>query len=137
MHTTIVGEVTGTPAILISGGRVGITNTLIASHTVGISVTDGIVFEDYNLFFNNLMNKSGSISGGTNDVSGNPDFADPARDDFHLRVGSLAIDVGVDASIAFDLDGNSRPVNLDFDIGAYEYQGRLYRTYLPHLARNP
>ena len=137
LHTTIVGEVTGTLAILISGGRVGITNTLIASHTVGISVTDGIVFEDYNLLFNNIMNKSGPISGGTNDVSGTPDFADPARDDYHLRVGSLAIDVGVDASIASDLDGNSRPVNAGFDIGAYEYQGGLYRAYLPHLARSP
>lgn len=48
-------------------------------------------------------------------------FVDPSNSDFHLRVGSLAVDTG-NASLAppIDLSGHARPQGLGFDMGAYE-----------------
>jgi|GEM_PF-1158497 len=48
-------------------------------------------------------------------------FVDFAQGDFHLAVGSPAIDAGTSAfAPAFDLEGNPRPAGAAFDIGAYE-----------------
>lgn len=53
-----------------------------------------------------------------------PQFVDPANDDYHLQPGSPAIDAGTALSqVTDDFDGNSRPQGAGFDIGAYEYTG--------------
>jgi len=41
---------------------------------------------------------------------------------FRLKEGSPAIDKGINASVAIDLDGNPRPVGTKPDLGAYEKQ---------------
>ncbi|PWV55802.1 PKD domain-containing protein [Chitinophaga sp. S165] len=49
-----------------------------------------------------------------------------ASGDLHLTNTSTAIDGGksvADLGLVDDLDGNKRPVNGGFDVGAYEYQG--------------
>jgi len=48
-------------------------------------------------------------------VNGDPLFADPARKDFHLRQGSMAIDAGVNTGSAFT---GAAP-----DLGAFEFDG--------------
>lgn len=66
-------------------------------------------------------------------VEGNPLFVNPASDDFHLNVGSPAIDLGGAAhqvytqfqqryglSIAVDFDRAGRPSGAGFDAGAFE-----------------
>ena len=60
---------------------------------------------------------------GENPVIGGAAFVDTLTNDFHLRADSPAIDSGIstDAPLT-DYDGNTRPVNAIFDIGAYEYQ---------------
>lgn len=121
---------TGEPAIAVFQGALFLTNTIIASHTIGISNTGGVVYEDYNLFFNTVTNTISVTSGG-HSFNGDPRFVDPARDDYHLLLGSAAIDHGVDAGVYTDLDGNVRPYGAGFDIGAYEYAGPPRRVFLP------
>lgn len=49
-------------------------------------------------------------------------WADPANHDFHLTLGSPAIDAGDPADFpAIDRDGNPRPVGAAPDAGAYEF----------------
>jgi hypothetical protein len=72
------------------------------------------------IFGNNLC--------GTNDVGcaivNDPGFTDPINKIFTLKSDSRAKDAGADLSslgITKDIIGTSRPQNLLFDIGAYEY----------------
>ncbi|HEU4614336.1 MAG TPA: choice-of-anchor Q domain-containing protein [Kofleriaceae bacterium] len=41
--------------------------------------------------------------------------------DYHIGPGSMAIDRGVTSDIALDVDGDARPFNGKFDVGADEY----------------
>ncbi len=135
VHTTIADtSLNPKAAILVVDAALNMTNTIITSHTVGISATNSTVIEDYNLFFGNITNALGVTSGGHSFI-GDPKFADPLNDDYHLRLGSLAIDHGVDAGVYTDLDGYPRPIGVGFDIGAHEYQGVTYRIYLPVMRK--
>jgi predicted outer membrane repeat protein len=139
LHTTIARPTLGSGSAiyieLYQTGTVGITDTIISNYSIGISRTAGTVFENYNLFFGNTSNKSGTIGGGTYDVIGDPSFVNPASDNFHLKVGA-AIGRGINAGVNFDLDGNPRPGSHGFDIGAYQYIGVLLRVYLPLALKN-
>lgn len=120
LHTTIADNALNSRAALIVSGTVGLTNTIITSHAVGIERIGGNVHEDYNLFYGNTTNVTGTVSGGTHDVYGNPNFVDPTNDNYHIAPPSAAINAGVDAGVYTDLDGNMRPWNGGYDIGAYE-----------------
>jgi hypothetical protein len=51
-----------------------------------------------------------------------PAFADPSEaDDYHLTENSPCIDAGISNGIFIDLDGNSRPQGVSWDIGCYEF----------------
>jgi len=56
-----------------------------------------------------------------------PVFVDYAADNFRLKFGALQIDAGMDVGLDYDLDGNVRPYDGDYngnavyDIGCYEY----------------
>lgn len=129
LHATIADVAINTvSAIAIYHRTVGITDTIVASHTIGISNMGGTVYEDYNLYFGNITNTIGVTSGG-HSLIGDPRFVDPSHDDYHLRRGSAAIDHGVDAGVYTDLDGSPRPIGAGFDIGAYEFQS-IKRAYL-------
>ena len=73
LHTTIASPTVGAgAAIYVNAGTVNITNTIVASYTIGISSTGGTVTSDYNLFFNapTSRNVTGSHSlTGTNPPS--------------------------------------------------------------------
>ncbi|MCP4217192.1 MAG: hypothetical protein GY765_21285 [bacterium] len=59
---------------------------------------------------------------GTNYQTGSPTFVSTVTPDFHLQVGSPAIDNGTATGVpATDYEGNSRPQGSGYDIGAYEY----------------
>jgi predicted outer membrane repeat protein len=133
-HNTLVGtSQPGSAAIDVQAGTLVLTNTLIASYTVGISRTAGFVIEDYSLFFNTPTHTAGGVVSGGHTFSGNPAFAGPAQDDYHLRAGSAAIDHGVNAGVAFDVDGDPRPLDGGFDIGFDEFALRV--LYLPLVRR--
>lgn len=135
IHITIGAEsVMGGSAVGVMSGTVGITNTIIVSHAIGISQTAGSVSQDYNLFFGNGANTQGTISGGANSFVGNPQF----RDNYHLNVGSAAIDAGTDLNVLTDFDGELRPLNAGFDIGFDEINLTEFlpnKLYLPLVNR--
>ncbi len=68
-----------------------------------------------------------------NNIDGDPFFASPLNDDFHLAYGSSCIDAGT-MTVVIDIDGDSRPFDIpgidnngsfpDIDIGADEYVNR-------------
>jgi len=129
IHTTIVSPTfpTGAPqAVYVSAGTVYLTNTLIASHTVGIERETGVVFENYNLFDNVTTPYSGSLTSGGNSITGTAAFKDPANDNYRLMPASSAVDAipvltsGCGTTYTTDHDGTARPQNLSCDIGAYE-----------------
>ncbi len=63
-------------------------------------------------------------------------FANPGADDYHLAVGSQAIDAGtnmVSALVSVDIDNNTRPSGSDYDIGAYE---RMVPTNISNIEKN-
>jgi predicted outer membrane repeat protein len=134
IHNTFAqaGQAAGT-AITIVTGTVNITNTIIASHTTGIDNVGGSVTEDYDLFFGNTTNMQGAVSGGANSLVGDPAFVNPASGDYHLTIGSAALDKGVDAGVTLDIDSQRRPAGQGYDLGVDEY---WYGIYLPMTLRN-
>ncbi len=137
LHTTIASPTLGSgSAIYIATGTVGITDTIVASYSIGISCTAGTVFENYNLFFGTPISKTGSFvaGSGANDVTGNPKFVKPSSDNYHLQSGSAAINAGINVGVTTDIDGQARPLGTGFDIGYDELM--IYRTYLPLALKN-
>ncbi len=64
---------------------------------------------------------------GEDYVEGNPLFINASAGDFHLQAGSPAIDNGsaIEAP-SFDFDGNLRPRQNEYDIGAFEFPRCMY-----------
>jgi hypothetical protein len=98
-----------------------LTNTIIADHTVGVTVTAGnaAALNATLWHANSVTNTSGAGTiNHTNDRSGDPVFA---PDGYHLGSTSAAIDQGVNAGVTTDLDGQSRPQYGGYDLGADEF----------------
>ncbi len=131
IHNTLMNNGTG---IKIGGNMTAtLVNNIVASHTVGIEITDpsGNVFADHTLFWGNTDD---GIR-GTNPVDSDPVFVDPGANDFHIDAAAGAIDSGVDAGVITDFDGNFRPKGNGYDIGAYEFYPQ-WDVFLPFVVRN-
>jgi uncharacterized protein YjdB len=113
----------------------GVTNNLVIENNVFYQPnTAGIWFDAADggtwsgaLVANNLSTNAvswPSVSGLTsvgNIENTDPKFVNAAGFDFHLAVGSPAVDAGITVlSVLKDLDGVLRPLGLGYDIGAYE-----------------
>ncbi len=121
LHNTIGDTaLNAKPAIHVAHGTVGITNTIVTNHAVGINRVLGNVYEDYNVFHANTQDLAGTIGSGGHSQQGDPRFADPAVDNYRIRASSIALDAAIDAGVTNDLDGNMRPQGAGFDVGAYE-----------------
>lgn len=57
---------------------------------------------------------------GQGSIEGNPLFIDPTNNDFHLQPDSPAVDSGTNLQIQIDIEGKSRPVGVNYDMGVYE-----------------
>ncbi len=128
-HNTVASNGTG---IGIGANMTAtLVNNIVVSHTLGITVTDpsGNVFADHTLFWGNTDD---SIR-GANPVDSDPAFVNPDVGDYHIGPDSGAIDNGVNASVATDIDSDPRPAGVGYDIGADEV---WYRVYLPLVIRN-
>jgi len=148
LHTTLArnsgGD--GSGVYVIDDGddnysAVALTNTILVSHSVGITVTAGNTATlEGTLWYGNGQDTggAGTILTGTVNVSGDPAFVDPDAGDYHISSGSAAIDTGVDAGVTTDIDGDPRPDGCWVDIGADEYyQGRgCHRVYLPLIVKD-
>jgi hypothetical protein len=90
-----------------AGSNPTLTNTILFSHTEGVYVREGNTATlNAILWHNNGTDYTGNAI-LLNDISGDPDFG---ADGYHLGSASAAIDVGVDAGVTVDINGDPRPV---------------------------
>jgi hypothetical protein len=137
LHNTIARNHNTYGIRVWSGVSVALTNTILVSHTVGITVAAGSTATLENTLWGsgawaNGMDwgGAGAIVTGTVNVWSDPRFA---ADGYHLLSDSAAIDRGVNAGVINDIDGDVRPQGDGYDLGADEYRG--WRLYLPLILR--
>ncbi len=109
--------------IYIAVGAPLIGQTIVANNTgYGLYNGSGSPL----LAYNDLWGNSGGDSNlppGPGSFAADPRFANAVRRDLHLSGASPCIDAGDPAATqpGDDRDGNSRPLGLRYDVGAYEY----------------
>ncbi|MBN1315898.1 MAG: right-handed parallel beta-helix repeat-containing protein [Anaerolineales bacterium] len=137
VHNTIANPAVGSgTGIRVSGGTLYVTNTILSNQATGVSAAIGATaILDAVLWYGNTANTGGLGTVTTNlEYTGSPAFA---ADNYHLTGGSAAIDMGVDAGVFMDIDGDVRPDSSGFDIGADEYWGgKSCSIYLPLVIRD-
>jgi hypothetical protein len=118
-----------------------LTNTVVAGQSVGIYAGSQASARLAGTLWGTGAWADGSDFSGnvthTNDTSGDPAFVAPDAGDYHLGQTSAAIDRGLDAGVATDIDGQPRPnpVTGIPDLGADEWYGSTSWIYLPLLRR--
>lgn len=141
-HTTLARNSGGSDLgiYLVNGSVLTAVNTILVSHTVGIYVNVPATATLTATLWGNETDWQayGTLITGTRNYWGNPAFAEPGVGDYHLRLGSAAVDRGVDAGVAGDIDGDPRPDWCFPDLGADELLtgNPCHRVYLPILLRN-
>jgi hypothetical protein len=130
LHTTIARNIGGDGSgVHITGtnSTIALTNTILVSHTVGITVAVGNTATlEATLWGSGTWANGtdwggdGTIIIGTPNYWGDPAFVDADTRDYHIRPDSAAIDAGVNAGVTVDIDGDPRPLCGGYDIGADE-----------------
>jgi PKD repeat protein len=129
LHTTIARNLGGDGSGVHAAGSATMvmTNTILVSHSVGITVSAGnTVALEATLWgtgtWANLTDwgGAGAIFTGTINLWDYPAFVDPHSGDYHIGPNSAAIDEGIKAGVTSDIDGEPRPMGHDYDIGADE-----------------
>ncbi len=140
LHNTIADNTGGYGLLVDTAGVAVLTDTIIVSHTLGISVTAGSTARLAATLWGSGAwangkdwGGAGTILTGTLNIWGIPAFVNPAGYNYHIGPGSAAIDAGVNAGVTNDIDGEPRPVGAGFDIGADELD---YPVYLPVVRKN-
>jgi hypothetical protein len=131
VHTTIArnseGGGSGQGVHVDEDSTLALINTILAGHhSAGLFVTTGgTATLEATVWYDNGVNTSGggSTVTGVVNVYDDPGFVYPSAGDYHLTSDSAAIDVGVDAGVTTDIDGEARPWGTGHDIGADEYTG--------------
>jgi uncharacterized repeat protein (TIGR01451 family) len=140
LHTTIArnngGD--GSGVYVVTGPRgghsaVALTNTILVSHAAGITVAAGNEARLETTLWGtdtwaNLTDWGGEgtiIAEGN--LWGDPVFGDPDAGDYHIGSASAARDVVsfivADAGLKRDIDGQLRPMDWGYDLGADEFPG--------------
>jgi nitrous oxidase accessory protein NosD len=134
-HTTVSGNGLGT-GVWISATQDGdtrypshvwLTNTILVSHAMGISVAEGntgtlaATLWGTGTWSNDAdWVGAGTIDTGTVNLWADPAFVNPTAGDYRLGPGSAATDAGLGSSVGDDLDGEARPIGPGPDLGADE-----------------
>ncbi|MEJ5311428.1 MAG: ABC transporter substrate-binding protein [Anaerolineae bacterium] len=103
-------------------------NTIIADHAIGIGANGAITVNlDHVLWHNTPLT---ATTDGTavilaqNQLSGDPLFGNVGANDYHIQATSPARDAGMEMpDVLQDMDWETRPMGLGYDIGADEYPG--------------
>ena len=130
LHTTIVRNTGGDGSGLhVITSTVALTNTILVSHTVGITVAanstvtlESTLWATGTAWANQTDWAGTGTINHTNDYGGDPAFVNPNAGDYHIALGSAAVDRGVNAGVTADKDGLPRPQGPAPDLGAYEVE---------------
>jgi hypothetical protein len=140
VHNTLARNDSTYGVLVDEGSTVVLTNTILVSHTVGITVVTGstatleATLWGAGIWANGTdWGGDGAIITGTINVWDDPAFVDPDGGDYHIGSGSAAVNAGVDAGVTTDIDDDPRPAGADYDIGADEF---WYRIHLPLVTRD-
>ena len=138
-HVTIADDtLNNKEAIYFTTGdisdRLFLANTIVASHTIGVQNTAN----PFNIPANNILFYRNTNDGGFSEylngggiiesaANQDPRFVNPTTNDYHLGVGSAAINKGVATipAVNDDIDGDARPQGGGFDVGADEAAAKL------------
>jgi hypothetical protein len=137
LHTTIARNngSDGSGVNVQQTGIVTLTNTILVTHTYGITVSTGSTATLTSiLWFDNLLGNSaglGTINNLSNEHTGDPAFT---ADGYHLGSGSAAIDKGINTGLTVDIDGETRIGPPD--LGADEAPNPFF-FFLPIIFRGP
>jgi hypothetical protein len=121
---------------------VAMTNTILVSHTIGVFVDAGsAVTLEATLWGDGAWTNStdwaggGTIDTGTINIRDTPAFFMPDAFDYHILPDSKAVNAGVNAGVTTDIDGQVRPRDGLYDIGADELNDYVF-VHLPLTVRN-
>jgi uncharacterized repeat protein (TIGR01451 family) len=140
-HNTIAanGGAGGEGVHVAIGSTAAMANTLLVGHGTGIHVVSGSAATLEATLWGNDTDWSGdgTVVTGTINVWGDPAFVGPGMGDYHIGPGSAALDQGVDAGVATDIDGQPRPIGTGYDIGADEFPAALgvFKRAVPNPVR--
>ncbi|MBN1887910.1 MAG: PKD domain-containing protein, partial [Thermoflexales bacterium] len=117
-----------------AGGTMAITNTIFdlniawAGEGGAVYGQPGAASMDYSLFSGSVPTHS-NLPLGEHSIEAIPWFMDLYHEDFHLDIGSPAIDAGDPATVLdVDWENDPRPQQQSFDIGADEVGGCYARV---------
>jgi hypothetical protein len=129
LHATLASNAGGDgSAIHAYNATMTLENTILVSHTIGITATGNSAVTLETTLWGEDTWANGLDFGGTGEInhthnlSGDPAFNAPNLGDYHLTLGSDAIDQGTNTGLTTDLDNQPRPnpiTNLP-DLGADE-----------------
>jgi uncharacterized repeat protein (TIGR01451 family) len=137
LHNTLASNSGGDGSGVYTSGSdttINMVNTIVVSQTVGILVDSGaLAVLDSTLWYSNTQNWSGSGTiTATHNYTGDPGFPAPAWGNYHLSATSAAKDIGVDAGVNIDFEGDPRPQDGGFDLGFDEYLAKVDFTIHKH-----
>jgi parallel beta-helix repeat protein len=130
LHTTIARNTGGDGSGVYVGGdheegysTFALTNTILVSHSVGISVTGGNTVTVNGILWDSstpitVSQATTAVVTVQNQRTGDPAFA---ADGYHITPASDTIDAGVDTGVILDMDGEARPFDAGPDLGADEW----------------
>jgi M6 family metalloprotease-like protein/uncharacterized repeat protein (TIGR01451 family) len=129
LHTTIVRNTGGSGVgAYVVGSAIGLTNTLVASQTIGVYAAAGAAVTLQTTLWGAGVwaNQSdwagaGTVTAGAVNPHGDPAFMNSASGDYHIGWPSAAINAAVDAGVTTDIDRELRPHGDGYDIGADEF----------------
>jgi parallel beta-helix repeat protein len=140
LHTTLAnnGGAGGHGLYVSDGSTAALTNTLVASNTVGVYVGTGCsaaleaTLWGGGSWANGIdLDGAGEVDPGAIVLSGDPAFVDPTHGDYHIGPASAAREAGLATGVATDIDGQAR-LGVP-DIGADEY---VLTVHLPVVMRD-
>ena len=106
---------------------VALTNTILVSQTVGVYVSssntatlEATLWGSGAWANEDDWGGAGTVITGTVSIRSDPAFVDHEVGDYHVGVGSTAVDAGVDAGVNDDIDNDPRPMGHGYDLGADE-----------------
>ncbi len=125
-HNTLVDN-QGWGIYLYLNAHLTMTNNIMAGHLVGLYLNMAQATLDSTLWGagdwangEDWAAMSSEVVTETASIWGDPAFVDPVFGNYHILLASAAVDVGVDAGVTVDIDGDPRPSGAGFDIGADE-----------------